>query len=117
ASDDPAATQRGGQPCGTSRCESSAGPLVPGQSIGAHCAVFLRAKGSRILLYAPETFGPRESGTCERGPRTRSGEPADLGNAGTRGGLQPVLFEQDFFARSRSHYSAIFTQCSDGTRR
>ena len=86
-----------------------------GQGLGAHGAVFLCAEGSRIFLHASEAPGARASGPGEGDSHARSGEPADAGNAGARGGLQPVLSKQNFLARSRSHNPAILAKCSHGT--
>ena len=49
--------------------------------------------------------------------RARSGQSADAGNARPGSGMQPVLSEPDFFARSRPDDSAISAQTAHGTRR
>src|SRR5262249_35235149 len=115
ASNDDAATQRGGEPDGASRRKSSPGTLVSRQGVGAHGAVFLFSEGSRILLHASETPGARACGAGEGDSQARSGEPADARNVGARGGLQPILLEPNFLARSRSHKPAIPAKCSHGT--
>ena len=87
ASDDDAATQRRGEPDGAPGHQSGAGPLVPREGLGAYGAVFLCVEGSRIFLHAPEAAGARASGPGEGDSHARSGEPADAGNVGARGGL------------------------------
>ena len=112
-----AATQRRGEPDGAA-----------GRQSGAE---FSGTKARRLELMAQFFFAPKDPEFfCMRQKRVarervdagegiaraRSGEPADAGNVGAGGGLQPVLLEQNFFARSRSHNSAILAKCSHGTR-
>ena len=73
--------------------------------------LFFAPKDPRIFLHASETSGPRASRAGEGDSHARSGESADAGNVGARSGLQPVLFEQNFLARSRSHNPAILAKC------
>ena len=72
----------------------------------------------------PELFCMRQKRVArDRVERTKEllarnlAEPPTLEMLGSRGWLQSILFEPDFFARSRPHHSAIPAQTSDGTCR
>ena len=92
----------GGEPVGATGHQSSAGSLVPRQSLGAHGAVFLCAKGSGIFLHASETSGPRASRAGEGDSHARSGEPAHAGNVGQEVGCSPFYLSR-IFSREVGH--------------
>src|SRR5207253_383820 len=90
--------------------------LVSKQSPRVDGAFSLRTERSGIFLHATKTSGARPGGTDQGIAGARSGQPANIGDARTGSRLQSVLLKPDFFARSRSHHSAVFAQHSDGTQ-